>query len=82
MRAPGFEIGLPEWRVAKGDIRFIGQVEMTVNRWVKTDFLLDTGAHLVDIRRQSYFAQAQSALCFDRPRSPAQPPPLRARSFT
>ena len=82
MRAACFEIGLPDWRAAKSDIWFIGQVEMTVNRWVSTGSLLDTGAHLVDIRRQSYFAQAQYTLCFERARSPAQTPPLRARSFT
>ena len=82
MRAAYFEIGLPDWRAAKGDIRFFDQVESSVNRWVRSDFLLDTGSIFVDIRRQSCLRQAQSAFCFDRPRSPAQPPPLRARYFT
>ena len=32
MRATDFETGLPDWLAAKGDIRYFGQVELTVNR--------------------------------------------------
>ena len=36
MRATGFEIGPLEWRAAKGDIRFIGQVERPGKRMLRT----------------------------------------------
>ena len=53
MRAAGFEIGLLEWRAAKGDIRFFDQVESRENRWARSDVMLNAGASFFDIRRQS-----------------------------
>ena len=82
MRATGFEIGPLEWRAAKGDIGFIGQVERPANQMLRTAALLDAGANFVDIRGKSSVAQAGSLFRFERARSPAQPPPLRDRSFT
>ena len=84
MRATGFEIGPLEWRAAKGDIRYFGQVERSGKRicaqvycWMQVRTLLISGVNAVFHRRNLCFALSVPEALPSHP--PCAPVPSRSR---